>query len=289
MIGISMFIDTFKSVFFNENGSLNFFGKILISALIAFVSYIIVTLVDKVINDKLIKDRTASEGNSRISTAASILNSFVKVFVYSFAVLVILDFVGVNIKSILTVAGIGGITVAFASQSIVKDVINGAFLLFENQYDIGDWIEIKGKAGTVIDIGLRTVKLQDIAGQVHMIPNGQIDIVTNYSKNHMKAIVDISLRVDVDIDEAWQLIDQTLEQLKKEYTIFLTRPVILGVMKVDDYSYTIKVNAFTNIGEQWEAERIIRRALLKSLQKEGLIKIHGSHIGEKRKRKDGKI
>ena len=168
-------------------------------------------------------------------------------------------------------------------------MINGAFLLFENQFDIGDWIEIKGKSGTVMDMGLRTVKLQDLAGQVHMIPNGQIDIVTNYSKNHMKAMVDISLRADVNIDQAWQTIDQTLEQLKKDNIIFLTRPTIFGVMKVDEFSYTIKINAFTNVGEQWEAERLIRRQVLKALQEQDLIKIQDSHIGEIKKKRDGKI
>lgn len=289
MIQIIDLINTVKGVFTQENGGLNFLGKVVVSALIALGSYLIVSLVDKIINDKLIKGKKLAEGNSRIKTAASIINSIVKVFVYSFAVLVILDFVGINTKSILAVAGIGGITIAFAAQSIVKDVINGAFLLFENQFDIGDWIEIKGKSGTVMDMGLRTVKLQDLAGQVHMIPNGQIDIVTNYSKNHMKAMVDISLRADVNIDQAWQTIDQTLEQLKKDNIIFLTRPTIFGVMKVDEFSYTIKINAFTNVGEQWEAERLIRRQALKALQEQDLIKIQDSHIGEIKKKRDGKI
>lgn len=268
---------------------MNLLGKVSVSILIAFGSYIIVSLIDKIIKEKLIRDEKMAEGNSRIRTAASIVNSFVKVIVYSFAVLVILDFVGVNTKSVLAVAGIGGITIAFAAQSIVKDAINGAFLLFENQFDIGDWIEVKGKSGTVMEMGFRTVKLQDLAGQVHMIPNGQIDIVTNYSKNKMKAMVDISLRADVDIEKSLNIIEATLDRLKKENPIFLTRPNIFGVMKVDEFSYTINLNAFTNTGEQWAAERLLRREVLKELQKKDLIKVQDINIGEIKKKKDGEI
>ncbi len=229
------------------------------------------------------------EKNSRIRTAASIVNSFVRIFVYSFAVLAILDFIGINTRSILAVAGIGGITIAFAAQSIVKDVINGMFLLFENQFDIGDWVDIKGKSGTVVEMGLRTIKLQDIAGQIHMIPNGQIDIVTNYSKNQMKAIVDISLRADVDLDRAWAIIDKTLGDLKENYKIFLSQPTILGLMKVDEYSYTIRVNAMTNTGSKWEAERLMRKELIRALQKENMIIVNDIKLGVMKKKKNGKI
>ncbi|MDO5026797.1 MAG: mechanosensitive ion channel family protein [Tissierellia bacterium] len=289
MTFINELVGSLKEVFTNDAGKLNLWGKFVISILIAFLSYIIVALFDKLVNDKLMKEKKISEGNSRIRTAASIINSFVRIFVYSFAVLAILDFIGVNTRSILAVAGIGGITIAFAAQSIVKDVINGMFLLFENQFDIGDWIGIQGKEGTVIDIGLRTIKLQDIAGQIHMIPNGQIDIVTNYSKNNMKAIADISLRAHVDLDKAWELIDESLGKLKEKHAIFLTRPIIFGLMKADEYSYTIRVNAITKVGDQWLAERIIRKELLRELQKENMLTVSSVDPGEIKSNRNGKI
>lgn len=219
-------------------------------------------------------------------TAATVANSFVKVFVYSLAVLAILDFMGANTKSIIAVAGVGGITVAFAAQSIVKDVINGAFLLFENQFDIGDWIEVKGRSGTVVDMNLKTLKLQDFGGQIHMIPNGQIDMVTNHSKNPMKAVADISLSNMVPIEESFEVIRASIKDLKSQYRIFLSEPVILGIIRSDEFSYTIRIIAMTGPGSQWEGERIIRKNVISALQDQGLIKDIGR---ETKKVKNGKI
>lgn len=283
MLIIKELFESIKAIFITTNGNISLAGKIVWSILIALVAIIIVKLLDKVINRKLIND-TIAKNNSRVGTAATVAKSFAKVFVYVLAILLILDNMGVNTRSILAVAGIGGLTIAFAAQSIVKDVINGAFLLFENQFDIGDWVEIKGKTGTVLGMGLRTTKLQDFAGQIHMIPNGQIDIVTNHSKNNMKAVVDIGLKNTVEVDEVLKLLESGLEDDK----IFVSKPVILGIIKVDEFSYTLRIIAIARPGNQWAAERLIRMQVLSILQEHNLVN-QIINIEEIRKKKDGKI
>lgn len=283
MFTIEELFESIKTIFITTNGNISLVGKIVWSIVIAFFAIVLVKLLDKVINRKLI-DETIAKNNSRVGTAATVAKSFAKVFVYVLAILFILDIMGINTRSILAVAGIGGVTIAFAAQSIVKDVINGAFLLFENQYDIGDWVEIKGKSGTVISMGLRTTKLQDFAGQIHMIPNGQIDIVTNHSKNNMKAIVDIGLKNTVEVDEVLDLLENGL----KEEEIFVAKPMIWGIMKVDEFSYTLRIIAIARPGNQWAAERLIRLQVISILQEHNLVN-QIINIEEIRKSKDGEI
>lgn len=283
MFTIEELFESIKTIFITTNGNISLVGKIVWSIVIAFFAIVLVKLLDKVINRKLI-DETIAKNNSRVGTAATVAKSFAKVFVYVLAILFILEIMGINTRSILAVAGIGGLTIAFAAQSIVKDVINGAFLLFENQYDIGDWVEIKGKSGTVIGMGLRTTKLQDFAGQIHMIPNGQIDIVTNHSKNNMKAIVDIGLKNTVEVDEVLDLLENGL----KEEEIFVAKPMIWGIMKVDEFSYTLRIIAIARPGNQWAAERLIRLQVISILQKHNLVN-QIINIEEIRKSKDGEI
>lgn len=283
MFTIEELFESIKTIFITTNGNISLVGKIVWSIVIAFFAIVLVKLLDKVINRKLI-DETIAKNNSRVGTAATVAKSFAKVFVYVLAILFILDIMGINTRSILAVAGIGGLTIAFAAQSIVKDVINGAFLLFENQYDIGDWVEIKGKSGTVISMGLRTTKLQDFAGQIHMIPNGQIDIVTNHSKNNMKAIVDIGLKNTVEVDEVLDLLENGL----KEEEIFVAKPMIWGIMKVDEFSYTLRIIAIARPGNQWAAERLIRLQVISILQEHNLVN-QIINIEEIRKSKDGEI
>lgn len=283
MFTIEELFESIKTIFITTNGNISLVGKIVWSIVIAFFAIVLVKLLDKVINRKLI-DETIAKNNSRVGTAATVAKSFAKVFVYVLAILFILEIMGINTRSILAVAGIGGLTIAFAAQSIVKDVINGAFLLFENQYDIGDWVEIKGKSGTVIGMGLRTTKLQDFAGQIHMIPNGQIDIVTNHSKNNMKAIVDIGLKNTVEVDEVLDLLENGL----KEEEIFVAKPMIWGIMKVDEFSYTLRIIAIARPGNQWAAERLIRLQVISILQEHNLVN-QIINIEEIRKSKDGEI
>lgn len=283
MFTIEELFESIKTIFITTNGNISLVGKIVWSIVIAFFAIVLVKFLDRIINKRLI-DETIAKSNSRVGTAVTVANSFAKVFVYVFAILFILDIMGVNTRSILAVAGIGGLTIAFAAQSIVKDVINGAFLLFENQFDIGDWVEIKGKTGTVMGMGLRTTKLQDFAGQVHMIPNGQIDIVTNHSKNNMKAVVDIGLKSTVEVNEVLKLLEDSFEDDK----IFVSKPVILGLIKVDDFSYTVRITAIARPGNQWEAERLIRKQVLSILQKNNLV-TQLTNLEEIRKNKDGEI
>ena len=280
---IDKIIDKLKAVFLTSQGNINLIGKIGISIFIALLALLLVKILNKIIKEKIIEESLV-QNNSRVKTATTVAHSFAKVFVYVLAVLIILDVMGVNTRSILAVAGIGGLTVAFATQSIVKDVINGSFLLFENQFDIGDWVEIKGRAGTVVGMGIRTTKIQDFSGQIHMIPNGQIDIVTNHSKNNMKAVVDIGLRTDADLEKVQSIIEGSLI----DDEIFVSAPSILGIVKLDEFSYTIRITAITKAGNQWAAERLIRKQVLKGLQDNGLV--GKTNLDEKiRKKKNGEI
>lgn len=270
MIPGAGFFQGIKGLIFNEHGAFSLLGKLIIAVVVALLAFVLVQIIDKLIIQKLVHNDHIKYGDSRIRTAASVVNSFVKIFIYAFALLFILDFFGVNTRSIIAVAGIGGLTIAFATQSIVRDVINGAFILFENQYDIGDWVMINGLEGTVMEMSLRLVKVKDLAGQIHIIPNGTINIVTNFSKDQMKAIVDMSIPNSYPVEDLEKIIEEIGKSIKEDYNIFLTPPSLLGVMKMEALTYTARITAFTNHDDQWLGERIIRMEMLKRLQQEGI-------------------
>lgn len=241
-------------------------GKIAVIAIILLVAIILINIIDRLVKNKVMQSQRQLKNDTKIKTLVSIFNSFVKVVVLGFALIFILDYMGVNTSSLLAVAGIGGVAIAFAAQSIVKDVITGAFILLENQYNIGDDVEIGSKTGTIIEMGLRVVKIRDVSGAIHIIPNGSITQVTNNTKGNMRVAVDLYLPFRVDFDEATKVIQKKLSQLEKESDLFLDKPEIVGINKLDHFGYMITIQSNARPGNQWQAQRLIRKDILKTLQ-----------------------
>lgn len=160
-------------------------GKALRLALIILAAYLtkrlLVRALNKLLNDYLAKiDHTLGKKvrKERIKTLSSVLSNLSSFTVWGIASLVLLSELGINIAPLIAGAGILGLGVGFASQTLVKDYISGFFLLFENQFNVGDSIEVGGKKGAVKEVSLRTTTLEDPEGNIHIIPNSQISTVT---------------------------------------------------------------------------------------------------------------
>lgn len=267
-----------KRIIVNEGGGYNFLGKILMSIFIALFAFLIVKIIDRIFYKKVINNKSNDYRQTKIKTVGSVFNSFVKVFVYVFAIIYILDFLGINTSSLLAVAGIGGVAIAFAAQSIVSDVIKGSFILFENQYNIGDWVTIAGKSGTVVEMGIRVVKLRDISGVVHIIPNGKVDVVSNHSKSSMNVIVELDIPLDKDYDRAVEVINGVSDRLIKESDLFITRPEVVGMTAMNSYRYTVRVQAPTENENYWPADRLMRQEYVKALQESNMVSLSTNNL-----------
>ncbi|NMM26588.1 MAG: mechanosensitive ion channel [Glaciimonas sp.] len=183
------------------------------------------------------------EDLKRIETLGRVFHYISSVVIYVVAGMVVLSELGVSIAPILATAGVLGIAVAFAAQSLIKDYFNGIFPLLENQVRQGDVIAVGGKAGLVEEVTLRYVRLRDYDGNVHFIPNGIITTVTNMSRGFAFAVVDVGVAYREDTDEVMHLMLQVGENLRKDETIgpkIMEDMEMAGVDKLDQSAVIIR-------------------------------------------------
>lgn len=208
--------------------------------------------------------------NRRIQTLEVLLRSILTYIVFFLAVLMILQAFNVNTSAILASAGILGLAIGFGAQNLVKDVISGFFILFEDQFSVGDYVETAGIVGTVEEIGLRTCKIRQWTGQLHVIPNGEITRVTNYNRGQMMAVVTVGIAYEEDIDRALEVLRQECEKARREIETVLDLPQVQGITDLADSSVKIRVIAPSVPGEQWPVERELRRRFKYALDRAGI-------------------
>ena len=179
----------------------------------------------------------------------------------------------IDITLVLGGFSVVGLAVSFGAQSLVKDYFAGFFILFENQFVVGDSIEAAGKTGIVEKLTLRTVRLRDIEGTVHIIPNGQITTLSNKTRGWSRAVVDIGVAYENDIDRVIALLREEVAALNADARWaerFDAPPEVLGVESFGENGVTIRVLLQTKPGAQSEVAREFRRRLMIRLEREGV-------------------
>lgn len=174
-------------------------------------------------------------------------------------------------STLLASAGVLGVALGFGSQSLVKDVIGGFFIIFDDQFAVGEYIKAGDFSGTVEEIGLRATRLRDWGGELHIIPNGNITAVTNYNRGKMRALVDIHVPYDQDLDHAMEVMHTVCEGISREYGEKIVEgPTVQGVIQFGERNAVLRVVAYTKPNEQWELERELRRRIHHTFLKEGI-------------------
>ena len=207
---------------------------------------------------------------ARVNTLEGLLVRIMKYIIYFIAGTTILNQIGLNVGAMLATAGIGGLALGFGAQSLVRDLITGFFILFENQYSVGDFVEVEGSGGLVEDMALRVTKIRDFNGDLHIIPNGTISHVVNKSHGRMRAWVNISIAYEEDIDRALQVLRTVSEQLAAENEKILEGPIVLGVTELGASEVVLSILAKTEPMEQWAIERDMRKAYKLAFDREGI-------------------
>ncbi|MDN5331434.1 MAG: moderate conductance mechanosensitive channel [Tepidanaerobacteraceae bacterium] len=207
---------------------------------------------------------------SRKRTLAGILKSVLKYTVYFIAAVLMLETFGVNTSSIIAAAGIGGLAIGFGAQSLVKDVISGFFIIFEDYFQIGDYVETAGVSGIVEEMGLRTTKLRDFGGQLHVIPNGEITRVTNHSRGNLRAMVKVGVSYEEDLDRVIKVLEEVAEEIRQKRDDIVEGPTVLGVSDLGPSEAVITIWAKTLPMQQWSVERELRKAIKERFDREGI-------------------
>jgi small conductance mechanosensitive channel len=214
---------------------------------------------------------TFTMAERRGHTIAQLLNSVGSVAILIVSGLTILSFF-VPIAPFLASIGVAGLAISFGAQSLVKDVISGFFILIENQFDIGDVIEIDRVSGVVERMTLRVVMIRDGDGVLHIIPNGSIPRVSNKTRGWAKSVVDVPVSYKEDLDVVIRALREVATEFWKEerWSAELTEePAVLGVETLGDGSVSLRVVATTRPGRQWDVGRELRRRIKNRFDKEG--------------------
>lgn len=203
-------------------------------------------------------------------TIQNILKSCIKYLVYIVIISNILTIFGVNIISLVTIASAGSVAIGLGAQSLLQDIITGMFILFEDQYGVGDIICIDTFTGTVEAITLRTTNIRSTDGDLYIVPNGQIKCITNMSKDFNRASITVGIPYEENIDRVIKVMEDELEKIfnKKIISGLINLPKVLGVVELSESSVNIKIIADTQIGENWQVEREIRKHIKNRLDKE---------------------
>jgi small-conductance mechanosensitive channel len=221
----------------------------------------------------------ATEAKKRAQTLGNILRHALLIVIFFIAILMILGELGIQLGPLLATAGIGALAIGFGAQSLVKDVISGFFIILENQYRIGDAIEVAGVSGLVESVSLRKTVLRDLEGKVHTVPNGEIKVVSNLSKEWSRAVVDIGISYRDDVDHIIDLLAQIGRELAGEepyQSAILESPQILGVERFGESQLVIRMIVKTMPLKQWEVGRELRRRIKNRFDEKG-IQIPSSH------------
>ncbi len=215
----------------------------------------------------------AERSRQRARTLGGLFRTTTTVAIYVLALLLALGEIGFDLGPLIAGAGIVGFAIGFGAQSMVSDIIAGIFILVEDQYAEGDWVDLGDASGTVEAVNLRTTVLRDIAGSQWTVPNGEIRRVCNFSQDFGKTVLDVDVAYDTDIDLAASVIKEVADELWRENldsTTIIEEPQIAGVQNFGADSITIRLVVKTEAGEQWATGRLIRARLKKAFDANGI-------------------
>lgn len=238
---------------------------VLATLLNRFVSKLLRRLVERTVRPDM--HQSSKDRLKRIDTLHGIAVAIFRLGVWVLAILQAISLLGVNTAPLFASAGLIGAALAFGAQSLVKDFLSGLFIIYENQYRVGDYIELAEVSGTVETIGLRTTVLRDLNGSVHHVPNGSIVVTTNRSMGQGKINLDISVDAATDISLLEHIINHVGERLAASTTYkndIINAPKFDRITDYANNAVTIKVLGTTESGAQLQ----VKSALLAALKKD---------------------
>lgn len=206
----------------------------------------------------------------RETTLQKLLENVATYVVYFVSILTILGTLGINVQGLIAGAGIVGLAVGFGAQNLVRDIISGFFIIFEDQFSVGDYVRIGQAEGFVEEIGLRTTKVKSWTGELHIFPNGSIVEVVNFSIHNSIAVVDISIAYEGDIAKAERVIQEWLQTVPEKYADVVKAPELLGVQTLGASEVVLRVIAETLPMKHLSVARGLRKDLKVVLDQHGI-------------------
>jgi small conductance mechanosensitive channel len=239
----------------------------------ASVRGLVKALLDREASEGTAQELSAVELKKRMDTLDSLGGKTLQAFIVIIAGLMILGQLGLDIGPAVAGLGVVGIAVGFGAQSLVKDYLNGALILIENQFGKGDVIRAAGVAGAVEDFTLRRTTLRDLDGVVHTIPNGEIRVASNLTRVWSRINQDVTVAYGTDIDKAMEVVDKVGREMAGDPTWkrrVLEAPRVERVEALAEYGVTLKILGTVRAADQWAAGGDFRKRLLAAFKANGI-------------------
>ena len=251
--------------------------RLLMAALVIFIGCILLK-VGRAMIGRVVRKRGTRGARTvqQVDTLRALVSSIFSYIVYFIIATLVLSVFGVDVTSILAVAGVGGIAISFGAQTLVKDIISGLFIWIEGSIAVGDVVSINGMDGTVESIAIRTTVLRNFNGNLFTIPNGDIRTITNMSRGFKRAIVDIRCPYEANQEALVKIIEEEMELAAREIDGVESKPDVMSILSFDTDAVLVRVAVACPVGENWRVEREIRTRIKARFDREGIVMPHYS-------------
>lgn len=257
-----------KSIDFLLGIGLNI-GKIVLTFVICWFLIRITNRIAKRFFIAQTKKQHLAMTERKAKTLTSITSSVTKYGIYFIGIFTVLNYLGLDSRSLVVIASAGSVAIGLGAQSVVTDMMEGFFILFEDHYAVGDVVSIQNITGTVESVTLRSTKLRDAQGCIHIIPNGSVGTVTNLCRDYINAIVTVGVSYNANIDHVLAVLEDEMQKTA-DMEELLETPVLSGIIGLDDSAVTIKIVAKCQTKTNLVVEAELRRRIKNRLDKEGI-------------------
>jgi small conductance mechanosensitive channel len=261
----------------------DWFAKSWVRILIIFGAAVLVTLLSRLVVSRFRKKVEGTESITqelnlqRAATLTGALSTGLIVVIWALAILMALGELGQNIAPLLASAGVAGVALGFGAQSLVKDTLSGFFILLENQFGVGDNIELQTPsnrvAGRVESLSLRVTAVRAFDGALHVVPNGNIVVASNRSKGWARAIIDVRAAYEEDVENLRSVLEELFAELEGDRTLsewIHEAPSVLGVERMGHDALVMRVIADTRPSKVMDVERLLRERISRRLVERGI-------------------
>lgn len=244
--------------------------RLLVVALVVIGTFVILKIIDSFIGRQLNSDKIKEKGSyKRIVTVTNLIRRIIKVILIFIGVTIVMSVFNISIAPIIATLGVFSLAIGVGAQSLVKDFINGFFIIFEDQYSVGDLVQIGDIEGVVEDLGLRVTKIRDFDKILHVIPNSNISIIANKERANIRTKIEFYLDNSCDPDFVEEKIKAAIEKYR-DHEDMVIGPNLWGVTENGRDAYKMALVYYTRQGRQYDLEFALRSEILKTMQRENI-------------------
>jgi moderate conductance mechanosensitive channel len=264
--------------------------KVALAVLLTLIGLWLVKVLSQRAQDRIGAMSIEDGRKKRLLTLVGVVRGTVRILILSLAFLVFLATIGINITPLLTSLGIVGLALSLGAQTLIKDYIGGLFILLENQYIVGETVTLptgNGTASGIVEkITMRATWVRDVNGQIHVVPNGEVRLLTNASRDWSLAMVNLNVDFETDIEKAKQALETGMQQFSNDPQVqpsLLAPPQVQAWSNLSDFAIQLRLTVKVLPGTRINCESLMRRYALEALNKAGISQttpLQGIRLGQ---------